>query len=176
MIIRWGKPMVYITRMSHFLVLLAVLSSFLVLNTFKADNTIMATKTHIKFSKSDFMIKDFGIDSDGNPFLTVEGKAGASIPEKENTGYAYVFVTNNGTYAVSSDWMYTKWHTHELKLDEKNCVESMNMNAGAGSDINDTVKVTKTNATKLDKVMTAEFAISEANGSICADKIFDSAP
>ena len=26
-----------------------------------------------------------------------------------------VFVTNEGTYAVSSDWMYTKWHTHELK-------------------------------------------------------------
>ena len=47
--------------------------------------------------------------------------------------------------------MYTKWHTHELKLDEKNCVESMNMNAGAGAEVSDTVKVTKTNATKLEK-------------------------
>jgi hypothetical protein len=41
--------------------------------------------------------------------------------------------------------MYTKWHIHELKQEEKNCVESMNMNAGAGAEVNDTVKVTKTN-------------------------------
>ena len=40
----------------------------------------------------DFMIKDFGIGNDGNPFLTVEGKAGGTIPDKEDTGYAYVFV------------------------------------------------------------------------------------
>ena len=38
------------------------------------------------------MIKDFGIGNDGNPFLTVEGKAGGTIPDKEDTGYAYVFV------------------------------------------------------------------------------------
>lgn len=72
--------------------------------------------------------------------------------------------------------MYTKWHIHELKLDEKNCVESMNMNAGAGAEVSDTVKVTKTNATKLEKVMTAEFTISNEDGSVCATKIFDSAP
>jgi hypothetical protein len=168
--------MVYINRITLFLVVLAVLYSFLVLNTFEADNTIIATKNHVNFSKNDFTIKDFGIDNDGNPFLTVEGKAGASIPKKENTGYAYVFVTNNGIFSVSSDWMYTKWHTHELKLDEKNCVESMNMNAGAGAEVSDTVKVTKTNATKLDKVITAEFTISNEDGSVCATKIFDSAP
>lgn len=42
--------------------------------------------------------------------------------------------------------MYTKWHIHELKQEEENCVESMNMNAAAGAEVNDTVKVTKTNA------------------------------
>jgi len=71
--------------------------------------------------------------------------------------------------------MYTKWHIHELKQEVENCVESMNMNAGAGAEVNDTVKVTKTNATKLDKVMTAEFTISNQDGSMCATKIFDSA-
>ena len=72
--------------------------------------------------------------------------------------------------------MYTKWHTHELKLDEKNCVESMNMNAGVGTEVSDTVKVTNANVTKLDKVMTAEFTINDNDGSICATKIFDSVP
>ncbi|MDW3654889.1 MAG: hypothetical protein QOK61_10070 [Nitrososphaeraceae archaeon] len=52
----------------------------------------------------------------------------------------------------------------------------MNMNAGAGAEVNDTVKVTKTYATKLDKVMTAECTISNQDGSMCATKIFDSAP
>ena len=159
--------MVHVHNFTLFLIVVTALSSFMFLFTFRTNDSIMAATGDIKFSKSDFMIKDFGIDSDGNPFLTVEGKAGASIPEKENTGYAYVFVTNNGTFSVSSDWMYTKWHTHELKLDEKNCVESMNMNAGTGADINDSVKVTKTNATKLDKVMTAEFTISNIDGSVC---------
>lgn len=60
--------------------------------------------------------------------------------------------------------MYTKWHIHELKQEEENCVDSMNMNAGAGADVSDTVKVTKTNATQLDKVMTAEFTISNQEG------------
>lgn len=162
--------------MTYFLVIIAVLSSFLFLNGFKDNNTVMASTDDIKFSKNDFMIKDFGIDSDGNPFLTVEGNAGATIPQKEHTGYAYLFVTNNGTFSVSSDWMFTKWHTHTLKLDEKNCVESMIMNADVGAEVGNTVKVTKTNATKIDKVMTVEFSISNADGSVCATQVFDSAP
>jgi hypothetical protein len=59
-------------------------------------------------------------------------------------------------------------------VSEKNCVESMNMNGGQGSYIGDDVEVTKTGATKVDKVMTAEFIID--NNSICANKIFDSVP
>lgn len=140
------------------------------------NNIAFASQDKSKFNEDDFMIKDFGIGNDGNPFLTVKGIAGRTVPQEENLGYAYVFVTNEGTYAVSSDWMYTKWHTHELKLDENTCVISMNMNPEVGADVGEAIKVTKTNATNLDKVMTVEFAISEANGSICADKIFDSAP
>ena len=138
------------------------------------SNEAFASGNKGEFNGADFMIRNFGIGDDGNPFLTVEGKAGGTIPDKEDTGYAYVFVTDNGTYAVSSDWMYTKWHTHELTLDEKNCVESMNMNGRQGAYVGDDVKVTKTGATKVDKVMTAEFIID--NNFICANKIFDSAP
>lgn len=142
------------------------------MNGLIVNNVARAAMSQVKFNKDDFMIKDFGIGVDGNPFITVVGKAGGTVPDKEDTGYAYVFFTDRGTYAVSSDWMYSKWHTHELTLDEKNCVESMNMNVGQGAYVGDDVKVTKTGATKLDKVMTAEFIIG--NNSICADKIFDS--
>ena len=45
-----------------------------------------------KFNKDNFMIKDFGVGNNGNPFLTVEGKAGGTIQHKEDTGYVYVFV------------------------------------------------------------------------------------
>ena len=100
--------------------------------------------------------------------------AGGTIPQKDNVGYAYVFVTDNGTYAVSSDWMYPQWHTHGLTLDQNNCVQSMNMKGGA--EVGNMVKVTKIDATKVDKVMTAEFTINDSDGSICATKIFDSAP
>jgi hypothetical protein len=167
--------MVHVHNFTLFLIVVTALSSFMFLFTFRTNDSIMAATGDIKFSKSDFMIKDFGVDNDGNPFLTVEGNAGATVPQKENTGYAYVFVTNNGTFAVSSDWMYTKWHTHALKLDEKNCVESMDMNTLVGTDVSDVVKVTDANATKVDKVMTVEFTISNEDGSICATKIFDSA-
>ena len=151
-----------------------VIAILLLVNTSSVNNIAHAANSQTKFNKEDFTIKEFGIGDDGNPYLTVEGKAGGTIPDKEDSGYAYVFVTNNGTYAVSSDWMYTKWHTHELTLDEKNCVESMNMNGGEGTYIGDNIKVTKTGATKVDKVMTVEFIID--NNSVCASKIFDTAP
>ncbi|MGA7008641.1 MAG: hypothetical protein WB612_02785 [Nitrososphaeraceae archaeon] len=63
------------------LVFAVVIASLLFVNTSIVNNVAL-----------DFMIKDFGIGNDGNPFLTVEGKAGGTIPDKEDTGYAYVFV------------------------------------------------------------------------------------
>lgn len=62
------------------------------MNTSTVNNVAHAAKSQTKFNKDDFMIKDFGIGNDGNPFLTVEGKAGGTIPDKEDTGYVYVFV------------------------------------------------------------------------------------
>jgi len=137
-------------------------------------NMVYAGSIKGKFDKADFIIKDFGIGDDGNPFLTVQGKAGETVPKEESLGYSYVFVTDNGTYAVSSDWMYPKWHTHGITLDENNCIGSMNMKDGA--EVGDAVKVTKTSATKVDKVMTVQFRVNDKDGSICVDKLFDSAP
>lgn len=138
------------------------------------ENMAYAGGNKGEFNQADFMIKDFGIGVDGHPFLTVEGKAGRTIPQHENLSYAYIFITDSGTYAVTSDWMYLKWHTHVITLDENNCIGSLDMKGGA--EVGDAVKVTKLNATKVDKVMTAAFSINNHDGSICADKIFDSAP
>jgi hypothetical protein len=68
------------------------MASPLFVNTSIVNNVTRAAKSQTKFNKDDFMIKDFGIDNDGNPFLTVERKAGVTISDKEDTGYAYVFV------------------------------------------------------------------------------------
>jgi hypothetical protein len=163
-----------IFALSCLLVSAAVIARFLFVDTSIVNNIAHATKSQTKFNKEDFTIKEFGLGDDGNPYLTVEGKAGGTLPDKEDTGYAYVFVTDKGTYAVSSDWMYTKWHTHELTLDERNCVESMNMNGGQGANVGDDIKVTKTGATEVDKVMTVEFIIDK--NSVCTSKIFDTAP
>ena len=142
-----------------------------------ALNVGVAIRQEDRFNRADFMIKDYGVDEDGNPFLTVQGNAGETLPQKENAGFAYVFVTNTGTYAVSSDWMYPQWHTHEITLDEKNCVSAMGPMSSSGvAEITDKVKLTKTNATIVYKVMTAEFTLSDSDGSICATKVFDSVP
>ena len=157
------------------LIFVVAVGGLVFVNNAHVNKIAFAVAKKSKFNEDDFMIKDFGIADDGNPFLAVEGTAGGSIPQKENVGYAYVFVTDNGTYAVSSDWMYAQWHTHGLTLDQNNCVQSMDMKGG-GAEVGNMVKVTKTDATKVDKVMTAEFTINDSDGSICATKIFDSAP
>ncbi|HJR83951.1 MAG TPA: hypothetical protein VJ772_01140 [Nitrososphaeraceae archaeon] len=64
--------MAYIHNFTFFLIVVTLLSGFIFLITFRANDSITAATGDIKFSKSDFMIKDFGIDNDGNPFLTVE--------------------------------------------------------------------------------------------------------
>lgn len=114
------------------------------------------------------------MSNDGNPFLSVDGTPGGTIPQKENIGYAYIFVTDNGTFAVSSDWMYPQWHTHEITLDKNNCIVSMKYNGDA--EVSDLVKVTKISAINVEKVITAEFTLSDSDASICATKVFDSAP
>ncbi len=151
-----------------------IAASLLFVNTPPINKLAFAGGKKSKFNEGDFIIKDYGIGNDGNPYLTVEGTAGGTIPQKDNLGYAYVFETDDGIYAVTSDWMYPQWHTHKITLDENNCVGSINMNGGA--EVNDAVKVTKTNATNINKVMTAEFTINVFDGSICATKIFDTAP
>ncbi|MDW0143651.1 MAG: hypothetical protein QOK69_01585 [Nitrososphaeraceae archaeon] len=156
------------------LIFVVAVGSLLFVNNFHVYKIVFASVKKTKFNEADFAIKDFGIGNDGNPFLSVDGTPGGTIPQKENIGYAYIFVTDNGTFAVSSDWMYPQWHTHEITLDKNNCIVSMKYNGDA--EVSDLVKVTKISAINVEKVMTAEFTLSDSDASICATKIFDSAP
>ena len=68
--------------------------------------------------------------------------------------------------------MYPQWHTHEI-LDKNNCIVSMKYNGD--TEVGYLVKVTNISAMNVEKVMTAEFTLSDSDASICASKIFDSA-
>jgi hypothetical protein len=132
-------------------------------------------------NEADFKIKDFGI-KDGKPWLSVEGKAGASKPQNASQIYAYAFVTDKGIFAVVSHGTEdssevandTQWHSHGVTLDDKNCVSKLNEDGDA--EVNDMIGVANTNATKVDKVMTAVLGINNADAKVCVEKVIDSKP
>lgn len=129
----------------------------------------------------DFKIKDFGI-KDGIPWLSVEGKAGGSKPDNASQIYAYAFVTDKGIFGVVSHGVEdsvevandTQWQAHGVTIDYKNCISKLNDDGDA--EVNDMVKVANTNATKVDKVMTALLGINNADASVCVEKVFESTP
>jgi hypothetical protein len=69
--------------------------------------------------------------------------------------------------------MYPQWHTDELTFDKNNCIV---LKYNGDAEVGDLIKVTKISAINVEKVMTAEFTLSDSDASICATKIFDSAP
>jgi hypothetical protein len=152
--------------------------SLVFLNTAVTGNIVAAQEG--KLNENDFKIKDFGF-KDGKPWLTVEGKAGASTPENASQIYAYAFVTDKGIFAVTSHGGSedsaevandTQWHTHGVTLDSKNCVSKLNDDGTA--EVNGEIKVANVTATKVDTVMTALLGINNADAAVCVEKVFDS--
>lgn len=154
--------------------------------TFMAISAILVAGTNSVIAQNgtneaDFKIKEFGI-KDGKPWLSVEGKAGGSTPQNASQIYAYAFVTDKGIFAVTSHGTEdssevandTQWHSHGVTLDDKNCVSKLNEDGEA--EVNDNIGVANTNATKVDKVMTAQLGINNADASVCVEKVFDSKP
>ena len=143
------------------------------------SNSLLAQS---KLNEADFKIKDFGI-KDGKPWLTVEGKAGASKPTNASQIYAYAFVTDKGVFAVVSHGFNdssevannTQWHAHGVTLDSAmKCVTKLNDDGKA--EVGDNIGVANTNATKVDKVMTALLGLDNSQGKVCIEKVFDSKP
>ncbi len=160
---------------------LAIVLTFVAVGSLVFFNTAARNNVVNAQEEADFKIKDFGI-KDGDLWLTVEGKAGGSTPQNASQIYAYAFVTDNGTYAVTSHGVEdstevqndTEWHTHGVTLDDKNCVSKIDDSGEA--EVTDMVKVTNVTATKVDKVMTAQLGINNDDASVCVEKVFDSAP
>ena len=124
-------------------------------------------------------ITDFGIDGDGNPFLTVKGTAGGTVPDEKGDIYAYVFFTDDGIYAVTSHPGIedsdevgddAEWHAHKVTLDGDNCVTSLDEDGKAFLD-GKTVTVEDTDADSVDNVLSAVLS-AEKKGGVCVAKVF----
>jgi hypothetical protein len=142
--------------------------------------TLMLTAPSSYAASPDLTITDFGINEDGNPFLTVKGTAGGTVPDETGDIYAYVFVTtNDGAYAVTSHPGIEdsseveddeEWHAHKVTLNEDNCVTDIEEDGNAALD-GSTVTVEDTDADSVDSVLTAVLS-AEKKGGICVVKVF----
>jgi hypothetical protein len=128
---------------------------------------------------ADFDILQFGLDGHGDPRLKVAGKAGGTRPTDPNTIYAYVFVTDQGLFAVASHEVEDstevtndlEWHAHKVTLDENNCISGIEETGDARLHGNK-VEVRNTGATSVSSVLTVQLNISDAG--ICVTRVFDS--
>ena len=59
------------------------IGSLVLISNFHVYKAVFAGTKKTKFNGADFMIKNFGIDKDGFPFINVEGTPGGTIPQKE---------------------------------------------------------------------------------------------
>jgi hypothetical protein len=114
--------------------------------------------------------------------MYVEGVAGGTTPHHagaENLIYAYVFLTDAGTNAVTSHMREDshqvehdiEWHSHLVELDENSCITSIT-DAGKANLHKNRISVMRTDATVLTGVMTAELTAND--DGTCVTKIFDS--
>lgn len=144
--------------------------------------TLMMTAPSLYAASDDFKIENFGIQTNGNPFITVKGTAGGTIPDKSGHIFAYVFVTDKGTFAVTShpgieDSTEVKddaaWHAHKVKLNDKNCVTDLKED-GKAKLKGDTVSVKQIKPTEVTNVLTADLIVK--NDQPCVETVFDSKP
>ncbi len=153
----------------------------LIIGTSNAFAASGGDSSNLGFNIKDFKITTFGIQNH-NPFLKVEGTAGATKPSNHNTIYGYVFKTDKGIFAVVSHFGKDSseqsgpndldYHAHKITLDKSNCVSSLKETGTADLSAN-TVKVLDTGANKVNSVLTAKLTVKH-NHDICVDKVFDS--
>ena len=141
-------------------------------------------------SPPDLTIDEFGID-DGNPFLTVEGTAGGTIPDEKDEGdiYAHVFVTDKGVFVVAAHPGFADsneqppqeaWHGHGLELteDQPPCIVENSINDDGEAVVEGKTVTLYTSdldeedrPTEVESVLTAVLS-AETKGGICVVKVF----
>ena len=124
-----------------------------------------------------FDIKKFGIKG-GDPYVGIFGHAGATVPSATGTIYAYVLITDDGIYAVTSHPGVedstevgddVEWHAHKVTLSGL-CVATIT-DDGVAVIHNNGVSVTGTSATSVSAVLTAELTVSSSG--VCVTSVFD---
>jgi hypothetical protein len=150
--------------------------------------TLMMMAPSVYAASPDFTIETFGI-VDGNPSMTVKGTAGGTTPDETGDIHAYVLVTNEGIYAVTShpgieDSDEVKddaeWHAHKVELNNKNCVTDLQETGNAVLDGHTVaVKDTDPEATSVESVLTATLSAEKKGDepdttAVCVAHVFDS--
>jgi hypothetical protein len=131
-----------------------------------------------------FDIKGAGINDDGNPYIKVYGTAGGTESNTAGTIYAYVLVTDDGIYAVTSHGGVedssevgddTAYHAHRVTLDENNCVLTLEETGDAVLS-NKMVIVTGTDATTVNAALTVQLNAGAGSclSTIAVTALFDS--
>lgn len=115
-----------------------------------------------------------------DPTITVDGTAGGTQPIGTTDIYAYVFKTDNGTFAVASHGVEDstevtddlQWRAHGgITLDSNNCITALN-EAGDAELEDDMVSVSGSGATAINGAMTLKISPTEDN-KLCVSQVWD---
>jgi hypothetical protein len=130
----------------------------------------------------DFDITDFGINGDGDLFITVAGTAGGTTPNDLEDVYAYLWVTNVGIVAVTSHIAEDsgdvgddlEWHAHILSVSD-GCVTG-ETDAGVPVMDGDTITLSGTGATSVDGAASVQAVFNDDFTSLCVKRSLDPNP
>lgn len=111
---------------------------------------------------ANFDIKTYGVRDDGLLFVQVYGKAARTLPTEDHQGFAYVFATDDGIWAInghqeehSTD--LPQWHAERIIVDGT-CVQAIDVESERPLIIAGTnVMVRGTGVTEVFSVTTLEF-------------------
>lgn len=130
-----------------------------------------------------FDIKMIGVNDDGDPYVDVWGKGGATTVNDGDTILAYVLFTDAGVFAVTSHGGIEdstevgddeEFHGHLVTLgavNESTCVVGIT-DEGEASIQNKRVAISGTSATTITGALTVSISATTTDG-ICVTDIFD---
>lgn len=132
---------------------------------------------------SEFDITNYG-KLLGVPYIKVRGRAGGSRAQVgSNEILAYVFVTDAGTYAITSHSFKdsieqrregdTSYHGHMVTLDNTSCVSSINDKSFPYFTLQ-RVFLLGAWVKRIDAVLTARLTVTDRG--VCVDKVYDQQP
>lgn len=112
-----------------------------------------------------FDIKTFGFKDDGKIFIQLYGKAARTLPVEDHVGYAYVFDTDNGVWAINGhrephSTAVPEWHAERIFVDG-DCIKGIDVPSERTPMLAGTNAMVKaTGVTKIFSVQTVQFRLN----------------